>query len=111
VGLGGRVTQLVSLWDIHGILRFAEQPGEAPVIHFGGPLQVVLFDQHRLMVDREKELVLGVGTRGLGPGTTAYIGYEGVIPEKAYSTAEITYPPQRDGDPPIRERYELKQRC
>jgi hypothetical protein len=53
---------------------------------------------------------LSVATPGLGAGTLAYIGYEGVIPEKVYPTVEVTYPP-RAGQTPITEHYDLKRRC
>jgi hypothetical protein len=111
VGPGGRVEQLVSLSDINGFLAFADHPRQAPVVHFGGPLQVTLFDRHRLTVGRETDLVLGVGTPGLGAGTTAYVAYEGLIPEKAHPRAEIVYPPRRPGEEPARELHELKHRC
>jgi hypothetical protein len=110
-GIGGRVEQFVSFRDIRGILKFADRPGDAPVIHFGGPWQVTLFESKRLTAGRETELVLGVGTPGLGAGTFAYVAYEGVIPKSAYPRVEITYPPRRPGVPPLKELYELKDRC
>jgi hypothetical protein len=110
-GLGGRVQQHPSLTDINGVLQFADRVEEAPIIHFGGPLQVTLFDRHKLTVGRKTDLVLGVGTPGVGPGTTAYINYERVIPTNVYPIAEIVYPPSLPGEPPIRERYVLKERC
>jgi hypothetical protein len=64
-----------------------------------------------LVIGRERDIVLGVGTPGVGPGTTAYIDYEGMIPENSYPTVEITYPPKQPGEPPVKERYELKRRC
>jgi hypothetical protein len=110
-GVGGRVEQSAFVWDAKGLLQFAERPQDAPVIHFGGPWQISLFGPHRLTVGRETDVVLGVGTPGLGAGTTAWVDYEGVIPEKVYPTVEITYPPTESGGPPVRERYELKRRC
>jgi hypothetical protein len=110
-GLGGRVLQLVSVVDVNGVLQFADRPQDAPVVHFGGPWQVTLFGQHRLIRGRETDVVLGVGTPGVGPGTTAYIDYDGVIPTNVYPTLDVEYPPKKPGDPPIREHYELKKRC
>jgi hypothetical protein len=110
-GVGGRVEQLASLLDVNGVLQFADKPQDAPVIHFGGPWQVTLCGRHRLTVGREADLFLRVGTPGLGAGTTADIGYEGVIPGNAYPTAEITYPPRREGETPVQQSYELKGRC
>jgi hypothetical protein len=110
-GLGGRIEQLVSLSDARGFLAFADDAQHAPVVHFGGPLQLTLFGKHRFTVGRETDLVLGLGTPGLGAGTTAYVAYEGLVPEQAHPRAEVVYPPRRPGDKPVRELYELKHRC
>src|SRR5262245_60585571 len=109
--LGGRVQQRVSYIDVNGVLQFGNEPQEAPVIHFGGPWQVTLFGRHKFIVGRPADLCLGVGTAGVGPGTTAWVDYEGVIPENAYPIVEITYAPKQPGLPPVRERHELKHRC
>jgi hypothetical protein len=108
---GGRVQQRTSYFDTKGFLQFADKPGEAPILHFGGPWQITLFGAQKLMAGRERDFVLGVGTPGVGPGTTTYIDYEGVIPDKVYPTVEITYPAKSPGEPPLREHYELKRRC
>jgi hypothetical protein len=110
-GIGGRVREHNYYADGNGVLQLGDRPEEAPIIHFGGSWQVTLFDTLRLTVDREKDMVLGVGTPGLGPGTTAYVDYEGVIPEGIYPTVEITYPPGVPGGPQIFQHYELKRRC
>jgi hypothetical protein len=109
-GLGGRVEHIVAATDVHGILQPAERPEDAPIIHLGGPWQITFYSPHQLTIGREEDLVLSVGTPGLGAGTTAYIGYQGVIPENAYPTATITYP-ARQGQSPQKERYQMKQRC
>ncbi len=110
-GVGGRVQQHVSFVDVNGVLQFAGRPQDAPVVWFGGPWQVTLFGRHQLTAGGETDLVLGVGTPGVGAGTTTWIAYEGVIPEKTYPTLEITYPPKQPGGPPVTQRYELPRRC
>jgi hypothetical protein len=110
-GVGGRVRQHPNYVDDQGLLQFADRAKDAPIIHFGGPWHITLFGRHRLTTGRETDVVLGVGTPGVGPGSTAYIDYAGVIPETVYPTVEITYPPKRPGGPQVRERYELKRRC
>jgi hypothetical protein len=110
-GVDGRVRQTCWYMDANGVFQFADRPGAAPIVHFAGPLDIALFGRHRLKVGREGEIVLGVGSPGLGAGTHTWIDYEGVIPEKAYPTLEIAYPPRQAGQPPIREKLELKQRC
>jgi hypothetical protein len=110
-GLGGRVEQGVCIRDMNGILKFADRPENAPIIHFGGPFQITLFDRPHITIDRQTDLVLGLGTAGLGAGTTAYFGYEKLVPENVHPKVEFTYPPSRPGDTPIKELYELKERC
>jgi hypothetical protein len=109
-GLGGRVQHIVANTDVNGILQFSERPDEAPIIHLGGPWQIALYGPHQLTIGREEDMVLSVGTPGLGAGTTAYVGYEELIPEKAHPTVTITYP-TKPGQTPLREHYELKRRC
>jgi hypothetical protein len=108
---GGRVQQRTSATDVDGVLQFAERPQDAPVLHFGGPWQVTLFGAHQLKIGRETDVVLGVGSPGVGPGSTTWIDYENAIPEKVYPMLEVVYPPKRSGDPPLREHYDLKHRC
>jgi hypothetical protein len=110
-GVGGRVRQRAFYLDANGVLQFADKRQDAPVIHFGGPWQISLFSAHKLNIGRETDMVLGVGSPGVGPGTTTWIDYEGVIPQGVYPTVEIAYPPKQAGEAPITERYELKRRC
>lgn len=110
-GLGGRVRQSAAYLDVNGVLQFADRPQDAPIIRFGGPWQITLFSPQTLTIGLERDVVLGVGTPGVGAGTTAFIDYGGVIPEAAYPTVEVTYPPKKSGEAPVVERYELKRRC
>jgi len=109
-GVGGRVEQLVSHSDAQGYLRWADRPEDAPIIHFGGPWQVVLSGHHRFTVDRETDIYLTLGTAGLGPGTTSCVAYEGVVPPDVTPTVEIVYA-ANPGEAPFKELYELKRRC
>jgi hypothetical protein len=108
---GGRVQQRSFLYDATGVLQFADRPEKAPILHFGGAWQVTLFGKHQLKIDREIDVVLGVGSPGLGVGTFTWIDYENVIPIDKYPTLDVVYPPKRPGETPLREHYELKQRC
>ncbi len=110
-GVGGRVQQQTFVDDVKGVLQFADKAQDAPIIHFGGPWQVTLFGAHQLTIGRETDVVLGVGTPGVGPGSTTYVSYEGVIPDTVFPTLEVTYPPKMPGETPVQERYELKKRC
>jgi hypothetical protein len=108
---GGRVHQHASYTDDRGVLQFSDRPETAPMIHFGGPWQISLFSSHRFIIGRESDVVLAVGTPGVGPGTMASIDYENVIPENVYPTLDVTYPPKdAEGTAQI-YRYTLKRRC
>jgi hypothetical protein len=110
-GADGRVIQQAVFADYHGLLTFSRQARDAPIIHFGGPLQVSLFYPQRLQIGRPIDVTLGVGSPGVGPGTMAYVFYDGVIPRSAYPRLEVTYPPARPGETPLKELYELRGRC
>ena len=58
-------------------LRFADRPQDAPVIHFGGPMRIMLMQPERftagVKAGQRYELVARVGTPGLGKETAAII--------------------------------------
>lgn len=110
-GLDGRIPERAFYVDAQGVLQFAGRAQDAPVIHFDGPLHVTLFGRQNLVIDRDTDLVLGVGSPGIGPGSTTFIDYEGLIPPNVYPIVDVTYQPKNPHGPPIRERYELRQRC
>jgi hypothetical protein len=110
-GIGGRVRQHAFVVDSRGVFQFSETPRDAPIVHFGGPWSVALFGEHRLTIGRESDVVLGVGTPGIGPGTTAWVDYDRVIPADVYPTLDIVYPPKHPGEPPVKEHHVLKRRC
>ena len=111
-GLGGRLSFMAGFYDLNGILQFASKPADAPVVHLGGPLEITFFaGLPSLRVGRESELVLVVGTPGVGPGTFAMLSYMDTIPESAKPVAEITYQPANPGEAPLKEKFEIKERC
>jgi len=110
-GVGGRVVQRAGFLDGNGVLQFADRPQDAPIVHFGGSWRIGLFSPQQLVVGRETDVIVGVGTPGSGAGSTAWSDYEGVIPEGVYPTLDISYAPKRPGEPPVHEHYELKRRC
>jgi len=110
-GIGGRVEQGTTFRDLQGPLQFADRPQDAPVIHFGGPLQIGLLELPKLVIGRKKEVTVTVGSPGLGPGTTAVVGFEELIPRDAFPRVDVVFPPEREGSVPYRELFELKERC
>jgi hypothetical protein len=109
-GIGGRVQHRASGSDRNGYFQFADRPQNAPIVHFDGPLEIAV-GAFEFRVGREIDFTAGVGTRGLGPGTHTWIDYDGVIPEQAHPTVQILYPPMTVGEPPVRMKHELKERC
>jgi hypothetical protein len=110
-GIGGRVEQGTTARDLKGPLQFTDRPQDAPVIHFGGSLQISLLELPKLLIGRTKEVTVVVGTPGRGAGTTAVVSFDELIPKDAYPTVEVVFPPEREGSVPHRELYELKERC
>lgn len=81
------------------------------MVHLGGPLEVT-FNEARptLRRNRASDLILAVGTRGLGAGTFAKVGFE-AIPEGVHPVGEMTFAPVRAGGEPVKKRFEFKGRC
>src|SRR5207249_1357637 len=67
-GIGGRVPQGTFFLDVNGVLQFGDSAKNAPIVHLDGPLHVTLVGKHKLTIDRESEVTLGIGTHGVGPG-------------------------------------------
>lgn len=109
-GHGGRLA-VVAISDTKGPLLFADSPANAPVLHFGGPLQLRGEANPTLHRGISHDLWLFVGTPGVGPGSFTHYGYEKLIPENAFIVAEAEFPPNKPGDPPIKQHFELKERC
>jgi len=111
-GVDGRVPILVGPLDLDGMLVFAGTPKEAPVIHADGPLQITFYGGvPTLQIGRETDVILAVGSPGLGKGTLAMLAYDQVIPAALHPTVEITYSPAKAGDAPFTESYEPRDRC
>lgn len=111
-GVGGRVPVLAGPLDLNGMLVFAAKPAEAPIIYPDGPLQVTFFAElPSLQLGRETDMVLTVGSPGLGHGTLTMLQYDQVIPADANPVVEVSYPAGTEGAALVKEHYELKERC
>jgi hypothetical protein len=88
------------------------RPGDAPEVCFGGPLELHFMNgPPTLRPGRDQELKLVAGTRGKGSNLFAMLAYEGVIPSESNPVLELSYEPNRSGEKPIKELFELKKRC
>lgn len=105
-GIGGRVEHLVGPLDSRGLLRFADTPKEAPIIHLGGLWEITLYSGAKLTIGRQTEVILSLGTPGLGPGTTAFAAYQDLVPAGTYPKLHVTLP---GDDKPL--EYVLRERC
>jgi hypothetical protein len=111
-GLGGRLSYVVGPLDLDGPLQFTSKLADAPVIHLGGPLEITFYSElPSLRVGRSSEVTLVVGTSGVGRGTFAMLSYMDTIPESAKPIVEITYQPAKPGEKPLKELFEIKERC
>ena len=111
-GLGGRASFSAGMIDLAGVLQFADKPAGAPVVRLGGPLQVSFYGElPSLRVGRGSELVLVVGTPGVGPGTFAMLDYEDTIPATVKPVADVSLPPAKPGAPPLKEKWVIQSRC
>jgi hypothetical protein len=109
---GSRVLFTAGPFDLDGPLCPSASPKDAPVVHLGGPLEISCHVKRpTFRRNRTNELMLAVGTRGLGAGTFAAVGYHNTIPTEARLTGEVTFTPARAGDEPVKKRFEFKERC
>src|SRR5262245_18201260 len=108
----GRVMFLVGPIDLDGPLCLAASPKHAPIVHLGGPLEVTFYSSRpTLRRSRTSELIFVVGTRGLGAGTFAMLGYDDTIPKDAHPVGDMTFAPPKAGGDPVKKRFEFKERC
>lgn len=112
-GPGPQDSTLWTAWiDHQGPLRFGDSPRAAPVVHFGGPLTMIVNPLVKIRPDPgpDDQFAVQFGTTGVGRGSFAYSAYDRV-PKGMFPVAELEYPPVRAGAAPVEERYELKERC
>jgi hypothetical protein len=116
----------------HGMPLLATEPGRAPICHFNGPLTLRLrttyglSDQRLVAGDKPSELFAYLGT--FDPAHGCWVAVTTNWREKAgdkvvdrlfpvdvdpivHPVAEIEFPAKAPGGKPVRERYELSQRC
>jgi hypothetical protein len=104
-----RMTQSASS-DSHGLLQFTDNPQEAPIVYFDGPWSMDLHNRPILQAGNVIDLQSGVGTRGLGTGTFAFIIFA-LIPPGARPQAEFDFPPKTPGQKAIHFEFEIPNRC
>jgi len=129
VNVPGRGTQSVS----SPLLRFADKPADAPVIHFDGPLTMRLnmstgilhhpvdytgkkeaappwYEEAPLVRGQECDLTAEIGTPGMGPGTFALLTAN-IPPAEVHPIAEVEFRHRDPAKPATLVKVELTQRC
>ncbi len=93
--------------------RFTDTPDAARVVHFGSKVLAVrpsLTMPSVLEVGKAADFRVQVGTPGVGAGSFASVGNDGV-PKNSNPMAEFTLPPAKPGEKPVVLKVELKERC
>jgi hypothetical protein len=95
----GATSRQVAGDDPGNKLRFAGRPQDAPIVHFGGPIEIGMYGSKGTLERRATEIRFGIGTPGLGEGTFA--AFQGcACPEgnrQGQIAADIEFP--KDGAP------------
>jgi hypothetical protein len=96
---------------------FSEQPGNAPILHFDGPLTLGFgrnfgpFKQPALRRGPDpQELMVCLETPGLGKGAMVTMDNR-FAPADVHPVADIAFPGKQPGDKPLTSRVVLKERC
>lgn len=111
-GISGRLVHMVGPIDHRGALAFGATAAEAPIIHIGGPLQIVPYgDLPRVRPGGTHEICTSLGTPGHGSGTTAFLGYEKTVPPEVKPSLAITWPQGEKQTTSLQAKYVLQERC
>jgi hypothetical protein len=88
---------------------FSSKPAEAPVVHFGGPLSMRVFDPRLVERDQRVGFRAEIFTPGLGEGSQASV-LHAQLPDYIYPSVEFEFP-MAGGTAAQKQRVELKSRC
>jgi hypothetical protein len=111
VAFSGRLRQYAGE-DAAGHLQFAPQAKDAPLVHFGGALEMALLNRQELRDGAESDdLFAVIGTPGRGAGTFAAYSYGGLFADDAHPLALLHFPARVSSAPPVQLRVTLDRRC
>jgi len=91
-------------------LTFARSPGEAPVLHFGGPLTFRVSQAELRRGNTPNKLIANLGTVGLGRGAFVEMNYD-LVPDGSDPLIEVEFPARQRGGPPLVRKFALDDRC
>lgn len=106
VTVGNKVLYYVG-WDSEDLLRFADRPGDAPIVHIGGPVTVCWYGKPPALVAGTRcRFFTRLGTPGLGKGSFAAVSACSK-PADARLAAVIDYPPRDAAGSRFLKEYDL----
>src|SRR5262249_5731679 len=102
-----------------GVLVFADRPQDAPVVHFGGPLTLTIFDWYKPLQprqisrsDQNEEFSILVGTPVIGGQHETFAMIDGYFPDLAgpekMPTVVVELPGKKLGDKEIVPKVTLR---
>jgi hypothetical protein len=108
-----------SLQRTVGMLLFSDKPGEAPVVHFGGPLTLTILDWHKPLQprqlvrgDKDNQLSILVGTPVFGGRHEAFATIDERFPafsgDQTLPVVAVEFPGKDSGAKPITTRAEVR---
>ncbi|MGV3720200.1 MAG: hypothetical protein ACO1SX_04750, partial [Actinomycetota bacterium] len=86
---------------------FADSAAAAPIVHFGGPLSMRVFDPRQVSRGQRVAFRCLIRTPGLGEGSEAGLYHYG-LPDYVYPVVSMEFPTAGAAAP---ARFELKTRC
>jgi hypothetical protein len=109
---GGKAVHWFAWLDSGGHLVFGGSPKTAPVVHFGGPLTMLSNPGNKIVHAGVVggRFTVHIGTAGVGAGSFAYMNYD-EVPKDVYPAIDVVFPPKFPGGKPVRENFELRERC
>jgi len=100
-------------WEQDASLAFAKRPQDAPILHFAGPLTVVVsrggFAPLEFRRGETVDLFAELTTPGFGADVR--MRTDNNLPTQAHPVADVEFPAARPSDAPIRYHVELTEPC
>jgi hypothetical protein len=100
----------------YGLVRFADRPEVAPVLHFDGLLTISLTDPDKQVLGRgdtgsQINAWIGTPSPATQKGATVYLDHSQGVPSDIHPIATIEFPNQDPKGRPITLTVVLNQRC
>jgi hypothetical protein len=89
--------------------QLGSKPEDAPVMHVGGPLEVLVLDRELVRGKKGTDLRVQIGTPGIGKDAAAAVANEG-LDAAIRPEIEAEFPAKAGGSP-IRVKLSLNDRC